>query len=358
MDIKMKIKLAILEYDNTYLKRIVSAFNIKYADKLEIYSFTNIDVAMKSLDSSKIDVFLSNEIFEINTKLIPSRCGFAYLTDLANIESVRNETAICKFQKAELIYKQVLSIFYDNTSAITRSFMDESGGNKVIAFLSPSGGTGSSTVAAACATSFAKKGKKVLYLNLERFGDSTIFFHAEGKGDFGDIIYAIKSKKGNLYLKLESIVKQDSSGVFFYSPTKMALDMAELNSGEICKLISDIKKFCDYDYIILDSDFWLEKSALKVLKECNNIVFVSDGSDISNTKLERAIASLSVLEQQNEMKLLIRSGILYNRFSSQTSHKIALQNSKEFGGIKRYEGYSPKQLLSQLSELNVFDALE
>ena len=36
----MKIKLALLDSDQNYLNRIVTAFNIKYADKLEIYSFT------------------------------------------------------------------------------------------------------------------------------------------------------------------------------------------------------------------------------------------------------------------------------------------------------------------------------
>lgn len=37
----MKIKLAILDKDTAYLQRIVSVFNNKYADKLEIYSFTD-----------------------------------------------------------------------------------------------------------------------------------------------------------------------------------------------------------------------------------------------------------------------------------------------------------------------------
>ena len=42
----MKIKLALLDSDQNYLNRIVTAFNIKYADKLEIYSFTKLESAM------------------------------------------------------------------------------------------------------------------------------------------------------------------------------------------------------------------------------------------------------------------------------------------------------------------------
>lgn len=44
----MKIKLAILENDVNYLNRIVVAFNTRYADKLEIYSFTKYDAAIEA----------------------------------------------------------------------------------------------------------------------------------------------------------------------------------------------------------------------------------------------------------------------------------------------------------------------
>lgn len=52
----MKIKLALLDSDQNYLNRIVTAFNIKYADKLEIYSFTKLESAMAALEPSRIDV--------------------------------------------------------------------------------------------------------------------------------------------------------------------------------------------------------------------------------------------------------------------------------------------------------------
>ena len=116
---------------------------------------------------------------------------------------------------------------------------------------------------------------------------------------------------------------------------------------------------CDIavENIILDMDFALDKSTIEVLRECNSIVLVADGSAVSNNKLERALASLNILEQQTEMKLLMRSSILYNRFSSHTSAKPNLADIKELGGIKRYEGYSTAQLLTQLSEMTLFDAL-
>lgn len=351
----MKIRLAILESDTIYLERIVAYFDSNYADKLELYSFSNMDIAISCLEKSKIDVFLADDYFDINIKNIPDRCGFAYLVDSMNIESIRGEKAICKYQKAELIYKQVLSIFSEKTSVVSGVNFDETNKSKVIAFLSPAGGTGCSIAAAACAKNLASKNKKVLYLNFEMFGDSNIFFESEGNGTFSDIIFAIKSKKGNLPLKLESLVKHDSSGVYYYTAANMALDMAELTVAEIKKLITDIKLFCGYDYIIIDMDFSLEKTNIGVLCECNSIVIVSDGSTVCNGKIVRAIESLNVIDEQYDYKLLLRCSLLYNRFSSVTSQKIVIDGIKELGGIKRYEGYTVQQLLDELSSLSVFD---
>ena len=162
----MKIKLAILENDSNYLNRMVVAFNTRYADKLEIYSFTSYDVALEALTSSKIDVLVASDYFNVDSKKLPPRCGFAYLVDSPDIDNVREQRAICKFQKADLIYKQILSIYSENAENMSKIKLSEDG-SKLITFSSPCGGTGTSSVAAACAVNYAKRGKKVLYFNLE-----------------------------------------------------------------------------------------------------------------------------------------------------------------------------------------------
>lgn len=250
----MKIKLAILEKDQSYLNRIVSAFSTKYSDKFEIYSFTDEKIAIETLDSSRIDVLVASDAFEIDVTAIPKRCGFAYFVDSPGVDTVNGQRAICKFQKADLIYKQILSIYSENSGSV---FGIELGDNstKVIFFSSPCGGTGTSTVAAACAVHFAAQRKKTLYLNMEMFGSSDSFFSSEGMFDMSDIIYALKSKKANLGMKLESCVKQDVSGVYFISQCKVALDMNELNTEDVLKLISELKLHGSYDYIVVDIDF-------------------------------------------------------------------------------------------------------
>lgn len=352
----MKIKIAILEKDRGYLTRIVSAFGTKYSDKFEIYSFTDQDVAMLSLNSSKIDVLLASDGFDIDLSKLPGRCSFAYLVDSADIDMMNNQRAICKFQKADLIYKQVLSVYSEKASSMIGFKVDGDVG-KLIAFCSPSGGVGTSTIAASCALHYAAQGKKALYLNLEKFGSSDVFFHGEGQFDMSDVIFALKSKKTNLHIKLESCVKRDPRGVYFYSQPKIALDMMELNNEEILRLLSELHLAGEYDYIILDLDFSLDKDSLAIYRQAQAIVMVGDGSVESNTKTHRAFASLTTMEQNADVPLAGRMSFIYNRVSSKTGKMVEIQGLRMLGGAPVYSGGNTEQIMAQLAQLDAFDKI-
>lgn len=352
----MKIKLAILDKDQNYLSRIVNAFGTKFADKFEIYSFSNDNIAIQTIIESRIDVLIASNAFEIDLESIPKYCGFAYLVDSLGIEEFNNQRAICKFQRADLIYKQILSVYYENAGSISKlSFGNDS--TKIVVFSSPNGGCGTSSLAAACARYFVLKKKKALYLNLELFGDTDSFFEAEGYYDMSDIIYAIKSKKANLAIKLESCVKQDSAGVYFYSKSKVALDMLELNDEDIIRLISELKLTGVYDYIIIDMDFSIKKETIKIYKQAHSVIWVGDGLQQSNSKIKRAFEAVSILEKDADSPLTNRLGLIYNKFSNKTSVLIEDIGMKNIGGAPVYMYATASQVIQQLAEKNFFENL-
>lgn len=352
----MKIKIAILERDKSYLTRVVSTFGARYSEKLEIYSFTDQEVALGSLNSAKIDVLLASDLFDIDVTKLPNRCAFAYLVDSTGIDMLNDQRAICKFQKADLIYKQIISVYSEKASTITGFKMTDNE-CKVIVFCSASGGAGSSTMAAACAVHLAQKEKKVIYLNLEKFGSADVFFSGEGQFDMSDIIFALKSKKTNLPLKLESCVKQDTRGVYFYSQAKIALDMLELNTEDTLHLISELKLMGEYDYIIVDTDFSIDKDTLIIYRRAQDIVLVGDGSVESNTKTERAYNALATMEQNADAPLINRMVFIYDKVSSKNGQTINANGLKILGGAPRYAGGSTKEIVEQLSKMDVFDAI-
>lgn len=352
----MRIKLAILEREQSYLNRIVTAFSTKYADKFEIYSFTDVDIAISTIESARIDVLVASDAFNIDITSIPHRCGFAYFVDSVDVDHINDQRAICKFQKADLIYKQILSIYSEKAGSVSGLKLgDESA--KLFAFCPVSGGAGASSMAVAAAIHFASKGKKTLYLNLEKLGSSDVFFSGEGQFDMSDIVFALKSKKTNLPLKLESCVKQDENGVYFYSQTKLALDMHELSVEDILRLISELKLTGSYDYIIVDSDFGLEPNILKILRQMHAVVWVGDGSETSNSKLYRAYNALSILEQNEDSPLTNRLCLVYNKFSNKTGKTLENLNIKNIGGAPRYEHATAAQVVEQLSKMELFEKI-
>lgn len=352
----MKVKIALLERDKSYLTRIVSTFGTKYADKLEVYSFTDPEVALSTLNSAKIDLLLASDAFSIDLTKLPNRCAFAYLVDSMGIDMLNDQRAICKFQRADLIYKQILSIYSEKASSIIGVNLtgDES---VVLLFASPSGGVGSSTMAAGYAMRLAKMGKKVLYLNLETFGASEVFFHGEGQFDMSDIIFALKGKKANLSLKLESCVKQDPCGVYYYTEPKVALDLMELSVEDSIRLLSELKLTGDYHYIVIDSPFGLDKERLKLYRQARSIVLVGNGSVESNKKIERAYEALVILEASADAPLTNRTAFVYNKVSSKGAQQINAEGLKILGGAPRYSGVNVRQIVEQLATMDMLDAI-
>ena len=351
----MKIKIALLDKDINYLKRLSMAFNAKYADKLEIHFFTNPDNVFESLAKEKIDILIASEIFEIDLSKIPSRCAFAYFVESGGIESVKNQKAICKFQKAELIYKQILNIYADKAVLITGRKKGE-GGVKNIFFTSFSGGIGCSSLAAAFAIKMAQNNKKVIYLNLEKMGDPELFFDGEGQLSFSDVIYALKSKKANLSLKIQSSLKTSIEGVHYFAAPKMALDVMELKVSEVSELLDEVRT-CGYQYVVIDAGFNFDDMEFMLWKKADEIAIVSDGSEIANSKFERAYNSMKVIQEQDEKLRLEKASIIYNKFSNKTCKTVAGLDVNDLGGIPRYEHATTRQVIDKISSVSILEKL-
>ena len=352
----MKIRLAILDADQEYLNRIVTVFGTRYSEKFELYSFTDQELCMSSLKSAKIDILVADSVFDVSPLALPSNCSFAYFVNSTEIESYRGEAAICKFQKADLIYKMILSIYAEKIQGITGLKMKDDQ-CKLIAFGAAGGGSGASTMAAACALHYTRNRKRVLYLNLERFGASDVFFSAGGQFDMSDVIFALKEQKANFPYRLESWVRQDPRRAYFYARPKVALDMMELSAEEINHLLSELKLGGSYDYIIVDTDFNIDRDHIDIYRGMHGIVIVADGTEIGNQKTLSMLQALAMKEENAEVPIMKRMSYLYNQFSNKSSLALPSVEIRNLGGIPRYEHATTQQILEQVAEKAIFDEI-
>lgn len=330
----MRVKLAILHSDLSYLNRLANALETKYRNRLLLYTFTSPEKALEALNTEKIDVLLADDAFSFDMETLPEKCGFAYLVDSPELDTLRGAPAVCQFQRTELLYKNVLNIFSETLGdASVRNIYSDRG--KVLIFSSPCGGSGTSTLAAACTTHFALAGKQSLYLNLEDFGGADAYFSGEGVADMSDVVYAVKRRRGSLPIKLESYARRDSSNACYFSSAKMALDMLELTTADRQDLISVLAESGGYDYIVVDMPFDLRKESRELFQKAHALVWVSDGTPVANQKTAKAYEALRVLEQGGLAPLADRVCLLWNKIPAGMESELPALGMPVVGAVAK-----------------------
>lgn len=349
----MKIRLGILDQDVLYKTRLINYFNANYADKLEIFSFTSLQGLQQYIEKQRLDVLLADEASITDSKNIPEGIAFAYWSEAANIDSIRNMRTVCKYQKAELIYKEILGLYAELESNVTSYKLDGST-SIVLTFVGAAGGVGTSTTAAGCAMYLARRGKRVLYVDLTELGSAGLYFSGEGTFTLSDVIYSIKSNHANLFLKLESMVKRDNSGVNYYESCKVALDMTDTTPDDITTLIKCISESKSFEYIIIDTDNILTPRQKAIFAASSAIIVITDGTANANLKLERFMEACR-LQGGSKNTAVRKMMLLYNRFHT-GAQKVKLKDEiMELGGINAYKNGSPRQIAEEIAGKNVFE---
>lgn len=352
----MKIRLAVAEKDEVYLRRLSGVFTTKYAENLEVYLFTEFSGALKAAHEAGIDIVVSCPGDDVEPERLPEKCAFAYLTDSAGNMNSGDYPVIYKYQKADMIYKEILNI-------ISERIVDFSGEKKregdcgIIAFASPAGGAGSSSLAAACALRAVSRGKRTMYLNLETVGCCDDIFSGAGNFTMSNVIYALKSGSANLSMKLESCLKQDSRGVYFYSSCPIALDMTEMSLENKLTLIEKLAFSGFFDVLVLDCEFGLDKEHWDILNRADRIIVTADGNKLSETKIRRACSAILTRERDSFGSASGKMSIIYNKFSSKTGKEIEDINISSLGSVPNLEKASALQAVSQIAKLPVFDRI-
>lgn len=348
----MKIKVIIIDQDTNYTEHILQAFQMRYSDKVEMRVFSNMESFFSNIREAYADLVLYNSRMELDTTALPDSMAVGCLCEQSGIEEISGVSAICKYQKADILYKSMLGLFAEKASDMKL----KTSGNLVYVtlFTSVQGGCGTSTAAAAYALRMAEEGRKILYLNLQKFGSSNLYFSGEGTMSFSDVIYALKSRKSNLPIKMKSALKTDASGVDFFSDCRNAFDMMELKDDEIITLIQVIGQMGDYEEVVADLSGDLTERQLKLMQDCaDSIIYVCDGTMTGIRKFEKFCETLRVIEERNHVRIMNKMQLLYNRYSSKNSMQMEKLPIGLVGGIHRFENVSGRPLIEHIAKMDI-----
>ncbi len=351
----MKIRLGMLDQDLRYMRRLTDYFNVYYADKLEVSVFSSLENLTEFLKTAKIDVLFAN--YEIEQGQLPKSEStvLAYFADTQDTETINDVRTVCKYQKAELIYNEVLNLYAELD--LNKSFSTMAGDCPIYLFMGVAGGVGTTAAAIACAANFNQCGKRVLYLNLEENGVLEPFLIGEGNTGLSDALYAVKSNRANLSLKLQTIVRKDESDICFFAPFDASLDAADMDADDVTEFIRALKATSMFDCIVVDADVLISKKRNVLMNMASQIFLVNDGRDVSNQKMQRVLQSLQIIDERDETRILVKCSIVYNKFGSLSTQQPSDLCGRVFGVMSRYEGGNSKQVLEQLVKKNLFASI-
>lgn len=366
------MRVLILDGDTDYSQRLKYYLNKKYAH-MQIAVCDNIEDAKRMMQEEPFDVALFDAAFDV-VKLeeldsLLSRTAFAYISDTNEI--VNDRDTFVKYSRVSDLYGKICGIYEKKKNRIIKqSNQDESAEKKteIISFLPVHGGAGSSTMAAACAISLASE-YKVLYINLEQRPSDSVFFMGDGKRGISDIVSTLKTKytEAGLTQTLNDVIQEDqkqrSAKVSFIRGYANIMDCLSMTEQSMDTLLKALRDKLDYRFIIIDGDFIVSGILNKLIGASDKLVFVSSGSDISNSKLSKIQRYLDILKRNDDFEMPI-SYLLLNQYYGVNDELTVARDMEIIARIARYRTDDHSRITSQnvieevLSKKDIFSKLK
>lgn len=359
----MRIRLGLLDDDIRYINRLTDYFSGHYTLQIEANLFTSLEELQVFLaQRGRLDVLLANQELLPDPGVLPSRIQLAYLSEENGLTMLAGKPAVCKYQKAEAIYRAVQGLAASLDVGERRY---ASGGScDVILFAGAAGGVGCSTAAMGCAARLAAQGRNTLYINLQQTSMTDAVFRACG-ASMSRVRYEIKSWRqsgssgdiGKLQMKLQSLLTTDpETHVMCYDSFELPLEAMGMDGGELDALLKAVAGLCDC--CVLDLDGTMNAMLLTAIRSAAWTVLVSDGSAKGNRCLERLLRSIEIQDSTDEPVLHGRLGVLYNRFGSAATEAELPGHANLLGKVPNYAGAGEKRIVQELIGSGVFALLE
>ena len=208
----------------------------------------------------------------------------------------------------------------------------------------------------------AAAGKKTVYLCLQSCGCVDHCLSGDGSGDLSRVLYEVKTflgdreRQGNLALKLEGLLRYDGRLRFhYYDAFPLPLEAASMGGEELELLLKTLAGL--FDVVVADMD-GVYGPLLRTAMDCaGRIVVVSDGSDGVNRRLEKVVKAFSVLDDNEDLRLLQRTRILYNRFGSRSRQAQLSRSVTVLGAADNFSGGETRAVVEELSRRELYRSL-
>ncbi|MCM1213273.1 MAG: hypothetical protein NC331_11530 [Lachnospiraceae bacterium] len=298
----MQVRIAVADNDKEYLDRLVSVLE-EYKD-LVLSVYTDADSLETALTSRKFDIILfDSDLYDGQTALNKDMLAVMLLDDAKAVPAgCGNCHKVNKYQRISNIYKQILEM-YSEVCQDVGEFMGRQWGMSV-AFYSPIGGCGKTTLALVAASKLAMRGYKTFYINLEDIASEDCYLpQSDGKG-LSELVGSLGSGI-NFPMKLQSLLQTKSDNLYYLKHFDSPNDIYAMTAQDIGELLTEISRSGLFEYIVVDMGVALDARALSIFEQVEKIILVEKPDAIAIHKMQCFTAQAHVMNAYSRKMLRV-----------------------------------------------------
>lgn len=364
------LKVAIIDSDKGYMESLAGYISSNYGLSLSPCCFTNLESftesSIRAADTYDI-VLIAPELYEKNALAGLSK-SVVFLEKEA-LYPTRGMPSIFKYRHCDSIVGELLEI---HSLSGNRDFFLCGGlpDARIIAVYSPIGGSGKSTIAAGLSVQCARRGMKVLYLNLERASCTSAFFNPGQGVNLSRVMLAIKCGSGistthgnsssaehengfaakyrnNISAKhdngfaamycndfsakygnntsakygggfsaksvMNASADSEINGLSCYLPPESPLEWDELSVGEYAFFLDYLKNAGVYNIVIIDMDSCVSEKNLHILQKCDVILLLTIRGAIAAEKMNVLYREILRMDRANDPGICTKIVVVENK---------------------------------------------
>lgn len=297
----MKKKVGILE-EVAYSYRFMQKLNQEGKAFAYAYSFSEQKSVEAYLENEKLDVLIVGELYfseemrnyRVDTIVVLSE------DELYN-SSCEQIVGIYKYQCFAKILNSLKDLIYQSYDVVEA--VGE--GIQYVGVYSPAGRCGKTTLALELAKKEAKT-KRVLYVNLERFGSSVFDNVERPQWNLADVFYFSEQQD-----RQEEMIKNafaDYEGMKLFFPMDSPLDLQGITVEQWMQLFSVLEQKRMTDLVIVDFDECVS-CYMQLLKMCQKIYMPVLEEKCAQWKIKKFEVFLEQLMEENIFKKIYRLSI-------------------------------------------------
>lgn len=298
----MIIKMAIADRNVEYVERMINVLEGYEEIKLSVY--TEKAALEQALASRSFDVLLFDaSLYDGQEETKHAALTVMLSNDTEEIpEGCRSFHRISKYQRISKIYQQVLELYAEVCS--DAGLLNSQARTAFIAFYSPAGGTGKTSLALAAAMRLAARGYKTFYLNLEDIPSEDFFLAQEGERGLSDLVSCM-GENINFTLKVQSLLQNKTENMYYLNHFNSPNDVYEMTEEELEKLIEELGKTRLFQAIVMDMGVALDRKAMKVFEAADKIVLVEKADAPASRKLSHFLTQAHIMNEHGDKMLRV-----------------------------------------------------